>query len=130
MWREAITHNRPRARWWSETVEADASGSTATTAFHWPPCSRSAVPTVMPGNSPRLDRNPAMPLTDRLSPATTATSLGRSEERRVGKECRSRWAPEHEKKKEEDDKRDRRKKWREAQSGRDEADRETTTNVE
>src|SRR5690348_17373676 len=26
--------------------------------------------------------------------------IGRSEERRVGKECRSRWAPDHEKKKE------------------------------
>src|SRR5690348_14285864 len=28
-----------------------------------------------------------------------ATDVGRSEERRVGKECRSRWSPEHEKKK-------------------------------
>src|SRR5437773_11053220 len=29
-----------------------------------------------------------------------AASFARSEERRVGKECRARWAPEHEKKKE------------------------------
>src|SRR5207248_11288625 len=32
-------------------------------------------------------------------PTTGFSSLARSEERRVGKECRSRWAAEHEKKK-------------------------------
>src|SRR5437879_12463374 len=31
-------------------------------------------------------------------PATTPTCRTRSEERRVGKECRSRWAPDHEQK--------------------------------
>src|SRR5438093_13299367 len=31
-----------------------------------------------------------------------ADTIERSEERRVGKECRSRWAPEHEKKKKRD----------------------------
>src|SRR5688572_33280160 len=33
-------------------------------------------------------------------PGETAPGTTRSEERRVGKECRSRWSPDHEKKKE------------------------------
>src|SRR5205085_7997728 len=33
------------------------------------------------------------------TPATSTRTTRRSEERRVGKECRSRWAPYHEKKK-------------------------------
>src|SRR6516165_12379349 len=41
---------------------------------------------------PRSDRAPAPPV-------TKATSTGRSEERRVGKECRSRWWRYHQKKK-------------------------------
>ena len=32
-------------------------------------------------------------------PVRTQQALARSEERRVGKECRSRWSPDHEKKK-------------------------------
>src|SRR5690606_40316559 len=32
------------------------------------------------------------------STATVLAVVGRSEERRIGKECRSRWSPEHEKK--------------------------------
>src|SRR2546430_14914679 len=53
--------------------------------------------TRAPGNSTLISRagtrtppGPATPSTGRLS---------RSEERRVGKECRSRWAPDHLKKK-------------------------------
>src|SRR5947208_17051136 len=44
----------------------------------------------------------ASPWSDRLSAACDAA---RSEERRVGKECRSRWSPYHEKEKEATDQR-------------------------
>src|SRR5437867_12480926 len=64
----------------------------------------------LPGPLPRMDRSiPPRPL-HRLHPAITRpprskrlalTNPRRSEERRVGKECRSRWAPEHYKEKRE-----------------------------
>ena len=50
------------------------------------------------GNQPIIDREA---LVERNSPVVTAfdslasLSVGRSEERRVGKECRSRWSPYH-----------------------------------
>ena len=40
----------------------------------------------------------ALPFLDAMVPAATAlaqTAAARSEERRVGKECRSRWSPYH-----------------------------------
>jgi len=36
-----------------------------------------------------------VPITPKLSQAVLAARVGRSEERRVGKECRSRWSPYH-----------------------------------
>src|SRR5438094_8562495 len=39
---------------------------------------------------------------DKLAHEVSLTIAGRSEERRVGKECRSRWSPYQEKKKEKD----------------------------
>src|SRR5436190_11526764 len=53
--------------------------------------------------SPRARRD-ARAVATKTPPVETAREprehpLARSEERRVGKECRSRWAPEHEKKK-------------------------------
>src|SRR5207253_4850354 len=60
-----------------------------------------------PAPAPRKD-SPAPPATaSRSTPtpacdrARTSPDRGRSEERRVGKECRSRWAPDHDKKKSE-----------------------------
>src|SRR5438309_11867043 len=41
---------------------------------------------------------------------TPRAQTARSEERRVGKECRTRWAPEHEKKKEKNRDRERKKR--------------------
>src|SRR5215204_7170843 len=38
----------------------------------------------------------------KVLPVAQAAAEGRSEERRVGKECRSRWSPYHEKKKNEE----------------------------
>src|SRR5205085_7233375 len=37
----------------------------------------------------------AMPAHTGRPPTSSSTHCGRSEERRVGKECRSRWAPDH-----------------------------------
>src|SRR5688572_32054578 len=51
-----------------------------------------------------VGRGRAVPEDARLRPAEVEHRGGlarRSEERRVGKECRSRWAPDHEKKKKE-----------------------------
>src|SRR5438309_9439531 len=52
------------------------------------------------------------PEKEKIEDAARLQSNGcvRSEERRVGKECRSRWWPDHEKKKKEREKRDRGKK--------------------
>src|SRR5947207_14087739 len=45
-------------------------------------------------------RKPAPPVTTaRMKPPSHFSRSTRSEERRVGKECRSRWSPYHEKKK-------------------------------
>src|SRR5262245_66119599 len=44
-----------------------------------------------------------------LSPSTNDSVKNRSEERRVGKECRSRWSPYHEKKKDKQKKSDTRR---------------------
>src|SRR5437764_15131067 len=51
-----------------------------------------------------ISSGPTTGCSTRSTPRAGSTVLGhrpgaRSEERRVGKECRSRWAPEHEKKK-------------------------------
>src|SRR5205814_9594527 len=42
----------------------------------------------------RLTRDDAASIGERGSRATRVTASDRSEERRVGKECRSRWAPD------------------------------------
>ena len=39
--------------------------------------------------------NIAYPITAVLQSVGTGIGMGRSEERRVGKECRSRWSPDH-----------------------------------
>src|SRR5699024_12713689 len=44
-------------------------------------------------------------LQDGIGAPTVTAHRGRSEERRVGKECRSRWSPHHEKKKQSADRR-------------------------
>src|SRR3712207_1849162 len=41
------------------------------------------------------ERNPAIIIADMMLPGITGLELCRSEERRVGKECRSRWSPYH-----------------------------------
>src|SRR5688572_32812110 len=49
-----------------------------------------------------MERCPSAVTRSRICCASTAwapTSWSRSEERRVGKECRSRWSPDHKKKK-------------------------------
>src|SRR5207253_11192100 len=60
-----------------------------------PPSSFEATPTVPSGKSGNPPRTP--PASKYKS---SASPRSRSEERRVGKECRSRWGPDHEKKKE------------------------------
>src|SRR5690606_22760917 len=63
---------------------------------------RPAIPAVRdPGTVPEVHDLPRIPLTTvsalpfphHPSPGAEATAVARSEERRVGKECRSRWAP-------------------------------------
>ena len=41
------------------------------------------------------DNNPAMLRVDPADPQAVSVAVERSEERRVGKECRSRWSPYH-----------------------------------
>src|SRR2546426_4445950 len=52
------------------------------------------------GGAPRVYRLPSMvevptAIRGKLPPVTRVIGLDRSEERRVGKECRSRWSPYH-----------------------------------
>src|SRR5688572_33015249 len=57
----------------------------------------------------RTDRSPDRRRARARTPATRGSSC-RSEERRVGKECRSRWSPDHEKKKKKKNKQKRRRR--------------------
>src|SRR5437667_11872316 len=61
---------------------------------------RIRVPGVVP-LEPSREANRGMPLPDPQSQHAVAdvVPVARSEERRVGKECRSRWSPYHEEKK-------------------------------
>src|SRR5690554_7974244 len=57
---------------------------------------RTADGQLHPLPAPSLDTGMGL---ERISAVMQGVHSNRSEERRVGKECRSRWAPEHEKKK-------------------------------
>src|SRR5947209_17745447 len=50
------------------------------------------------GHADRADEDPPAVVSSRPAVRQPAAGHGRSEERRVGKECRSRWSPSHEKK--------------------------------
>src|SRR5688572_31525211 len=51
------------------------------------------------GNRLIAQPSPIQDIARRHAKAEPAVAVGRSEERRVGKECRSRWSPDHYKKK-------------------------------
>mgnify|MGYP000043392543 CR=1 FL=1 len=54
-----------------------------------------AVITPEDGFQPEASRRVFRIMTSDYAEATLVPSIGRSEERRVGKECRSRWSPYH-----------------------------------
>src|SRR6266511_6051055 len=84
-----VTARAPGAR---RNPSASSRSSIASTTW-----SAGAIGSLLMPGSP-------CPTPNWYSPSATAkagwSEPGRSEERRVGKECRSRWSPEHQKKKE------------------------------
>src|SRR2546427_1540952 len=50
---------------------------------------------ALPISLPKFIRVNSCPFVVRFTPQKTSVSRARSEERRVGKECRSRWSPYH-----------------------------------
>src|SRR2546426_12741893 len=78
-------------------TEPPRQGSKAPKAFvgltHKPLCARCEQDPTQPQPRPALPPD-LMPATNRR-PRQVDTSRHRSEERRVGKECRSRWSPYH-----------------------------------
>src|SRR5471032_3490155 len=54
---------------------------------------------ALPISSSVSERSPIQSASSMQSPTPTKSPMKRSEERRVGKECRSRWSPYHQKKK-------------------------------
>src|SRR5205807_10432438 len=74
-------HTRLQGDWSSDVCSSDLS-----------PPQRSLPPPSLPTQPPRLHLQTTRTRSHRCTPE-------RSEERRVGKECRSRWSPEHSKKK-------------------------------
>src|SRR5688500_20073253 len=79
-------HTRLQGDWSSDVCSSDLSCSIAR--------SSASTPRALPPTCCHAGRNRAS--------ATTGAGSTRSEERRVGKECRSRWAPYHKKKKSKD----------------------------
>src|SRR6266487_3106923 len=71
-----------------DSIDIDVHGATATVALSEPEGARFVLKRI--GDDWRIDSGYTLGAT-----ASTAILLRRSEERRVGKECRSRWSPYH-----------------------------------
>src|SRR5205809_7917692 len=80
---------------WAKKGRTRRSGSTPST-----PAVSTAPPTSAVSEPKRTSLLTRALVTGRPEAAASDSAAARSEERRVGKECRSRWSPEQEKKKE------------------------------
>src|SRR3712207_7006935 len=88
-------HTRYWRDWSSDVCSSDLSifcGSR--TKPPTPPCTTAAPASINSATSVPLT-TPPHPMTGKLTVRATSYTARRSEERRVGKECRSRWSPYH-----------------------------------
>src|SRR5436853_3760871 len=96
-------HTRCLSYWSSDVCSSDLTtgyGFFKRLAVPYPPGRRrwpaaAALPQPRRGRKPRPGAHPTRRRPARPPAVPRPCSLGRSEERRVGKECRSRWSPYH-----------------------------------